>query len=183
MHFLRCLHKAQNLAGGEFMGKATSPAAYRQKANKELAVHGLVERVNGVDVNHGGSPVTRWRANKMLEPAHEAAIAYCTRIWDLIGISQSTTARYDEPSAKAHDAGDSGKRILSKMDADSDLARIKSYIPEPYWRVFENCVRFDEPTGVLGSRFTSPSKTEKTRAHTIVCFVGDIIAQRERLYS
>ena len=163
------------------MGKATNPASARQKASEALAAKGDVERVNGIDINHGGSLVTRWRANKMLEPSHEAAIAYCLRIWDLVGISQSTTARYDEPTAKGGDNGDSGKRILAKMDADTDLARIRAYIPEKHWRVFENCIRFDQPTGVLGSSMGGGTRTDKTRAHTIVCVVGDVIADRERL--
>lgn len=164
------------------MGKATNPARERRKrANDNLKAKGQVERVNGVDINHGGSPVTRWRAKGMLNAPQEAAIAYCHRIWSLVGVEQRTTAAYSERVPAAINTGESGRLLLARMEAGDDLARIKDYVPRPYWEVFENCVRFDEPAGVAGGSLGFGSRASKERAHTIVCFVADMITMKERL--
>lgn len=165
------------------MGKATMPAKARKRqgANDALKAKGGVQRVNGLDINHGGSPVTRWRSLGMLTDVHEAAIAYCWRIWQLVGTEQRTTASYGERVASSAEAGESGGLILRRMEAAGDLERIKGYIPPAQWAVFENCVRFDEPAGAAGSRLGFGSNSAKARAHQVVCNVAETISFRERL--
>lgn len=174
------------------MGKATNPSSVRKQrlgATKEARENGTVVRINGIDFNHGASPLTRWKASGELTDGHLAAIGYCQRIWALIGLEQRTTASYDERAAAATSEGESGAMILRRCEARDDLARIAGgivrgeyqhgYIPKPYWEMFENCIRFDEPAGTAGSRLgrSAPS----VRALTVVQFVADMIVVKEHL--
>jgi hypothetical protein len=176
------------------MGKATDPARVRrERASIEQAANSDIERINGVDRNNAVSPIVAWRAKNMLEESHEAAIAYCFRLWDTLSKEPRTTANYGEQTSKSHEAGDSGSMILRRMEAQEDLERIygkrdeygsvvkDGYIPTKWWRIFENCVRFDEPTGHLGSKVHGGTKTARAKAHVAVCMVADVIAMREGL--
>ena len=71
------------------------------------------------------------------------------------------------------------RRTLNLIEAREDLYRIMNYTPRPYWDVFENVCRHDEPAGIAGSRLGFGSRSAQDRAHTIVCFVADVIAMRE----
>lgn len=171
------------------MGKATAPTRYR--VTKEAAQHSEVERHNGIDRVTGHAPVDRWRRDGVLSPSQEAAIAYCERIWALVGTEQRTVASYDERLDRSAD-GESGRMLLRRMDAADDLRRIAGgicgngqwrpgYIPSAYWKVFENCVRFGEPAGVLGSSLGRLHP--HVRAQVTVQFVADLIAMNEGLTS
>lgn len=164
--------------------------AERARATDEAKQHGEVERINGIDHNHGASPLTRWKSCNELTEGQLAAIAWCQKRWALIGLEQRTTASYDERTSRSSDDGESGGMILRRIEARDDLARIcggisatgdyaPGYIPRGYWSIFENCIRFDEPAGQAGSRLgrSAPS----VRALTVVKFVADIIAMKERL--
>lgn len=173
------------------MGKATNPAsARRQRASKEVRQHGDVESVNGVDYNHGASPLTRWMSSGDLEDFEMAAISWCQRLWALVGLEQRTTASYDERTAAGTTDGESGAMMLMRADARDDLKRVSGglgpdgeyragYIPKAYWEIFENCIRFDEPAGTMGSRLgrSAPS----VRALITVKLVAAFIAQQEGL--
>jgi hypothetical protein len=177
------------------MGKSTNPsdARKRQKANDTLSANSDIERINGVDRNNSVSPVVAWRAKRMLEEGHEAAIAYCFRLWDTLAKEPRTTANYGEQTDKSHDGAESGAMILRRMEAQEDLERIygkrdefgtvikDGYIPVKWWQIFENCVRFDEPTGFLGSKLHGGTKTARAKAHVTVCMVADVIAMKEGL--
>ena len=175
------------------MGKATNPAKYRHKATDEQKANGDIDTINGVDMNRNVSPVVAWRAKKMLNDSHEAAIAYCNRLWDTLAREPRTTANYGEQTDKSHEGGDSGAMILRRMEAQEDLERIygkrdeygtlakDGYIPVQWWQIFENCVRWDEPTGQLGSKLHGGTKTTRAKAHTTVCMVADIISMKEGL--
>lgn len=150
---------------------------------------------DGSRINLGGTPLTRWRANKMLEPTQEAGIAYCLRRWDLLAQEPRVTANYGEQVKGVANNNESGAMILARMEAQEDLERIcgrrdefgvlvkHGYIPAPYWAIFENCIRHDEPSGILGSKFAGATQTAKTRAHTVVVFVADMICMKEGLAS
>jgi hypothetical protein len=163
------------------MGKATNPAKARQRATAEQQAKGGISQHNGVQTNNATSPVVLWRSKKMLDDTHEAAIAYCNRIWDLLANEPRITANYGECVGPSSSEGESEGMILKRLDAREDLKRIEGYIPEKYWRIFVNCVRFDEPTGYLGSKLHGGTKTTRTRAHVTVCFVADVICMREGL--
>lgn len=174
------------------MGKATEPAKYRHRANEEQKANNEIVSINGVDNNRSVSPLIAWRAKGMMEQSHEAAISYCFRLWDILTTEPRTTSSYDEPTAKGHHGGESGRMILTRMEANDDLKRIsghadedgnyrEGYIPRKYWHVFENTIRFDEPTGIIGSKYYGGTKTARTRAHVTVCFVADLICDREGL--
>ena len=155
--------------------------------HSEFVQEGMAKR------NIGGTPLTRWKANKMLEDTQLAGIAYAIRIWDTLSKEPRTTANYGENVGGNSSDFESGRMLMARMEAQEDLERIigkrdefgviikKGYIPPSYWAVFENCIRYDEPTGFRGSKFGSPTQTAKTKAHTVVCFVADTICWKEGL--
>ena len=120
----------------------------------------------------------RWIAAGKLSETQSLAIQTCYRLWALVGLEQRTTAAYGERIAGSNETSDHRNAML--IEAREDLHRIQDYIPGGYWTVFENVCRFDEPAGVAGSRMGSTRGAED-RAHTIVCFVADLIAMHERL--
>ena len=128
-------------------------------------------------LNRGGTPVARWLATGKLSDTQHIAIQHCLRLWDMVGINQRTTASYGErvPASFTMDE----RRTLNLIEAREDLYRIMNYTPRPYWDVFENVCRHDEPAGIAGSRLGFGSRSAQDRAHTIVCFVADLIAMRE----
>ena len=132
-----------------------------------------------VKLNHGGSPVMRWHRAKRLTDSQLLAINHCVRLWAIAGLNPRVTGHYGERIP----AGDyeSERRVNSYIEAKADLRRIERYIPPAYFSVFENVCRFDEPAGVAGSRLGFGERSGQDRAHTIVCFVADIIAMKENL--
>lgn len=137
-------------------------------------------RVAQVKVNHGGTPLTRWKAARSLTDTQQTAIDTCIRLWGIVGLEQRTTANYGE---RIPGGGNEECRAAVYLDAKADLAKIEGYFEklEPYWNVFVNCIRFDEPAGVAGSRLGFSNRSAETRALQIVCFVADIIASKEGL--
>lgn len=137
-------------------------------------------RVAQVKINRGGTPLTRWKAAGSLSDTQQAAIDICLRLWAITGLEQRTTANYGE---RIPGGGNEECRAAVYLDAKDDLAKIEGYFErlEPYWNVFVNCIRFDEPAGVAGSRLGFSTRSAETRAHQIVCFVADIIASKEGL--
>lgn len=129
-------------------------------------------------INRGGTPVARWASEGRLTDGQQRGIAHTLYLWRLAGLKQRTTANYGE---RIPGAADSERRCTNEIEARDDLHRIKGYIPTPYWNVFENVVRFDEPAGVAGSKLGMGSRSAADRAHQIVCFVADLIVMQERL--
>lgn len=170
------------------MGKATNPAKARHKAIEDA---GGVERLyHGTRLNHRASPLSRWKLAGQLTDAHLCAIAWCQKRWALIGHDSLTTAGYGERTSRSTADGESGATAIARMEARDDLKRVAGgiglsgqyepgYIPRPYWAIFENCIRFDEPAGVIGSSLGASAPS--ARALTVVQFVADIIVMKEGL--
>lgn len=131
-------------------------------------------------VNRGGTPVMRWLASGKLSETQGIAIQTCYRLWDIVGIKQAVTASYGQ---RIIGTGSEEHRAAMWLDARDDLARIEGYFDglKSYWGVFENVCRFDEPAGVSGSRLGFGNRSAEDRAHQVVCFVADIIADKEGL--
>src|SRR3546814_13863348 len=102
--------------------------------------------------------------------------------WGLLCKEASRTASYDERTSKGTGDGESGGMSRARMEARGDMQRVcggvgvsgeyePGYIPSAYWRVCENCIRFEEPAGVIGSNLgrSAPSARALTvaigRAH------------------
>lgn len=132
-------------------------------------------------VNRGGDPVSRWEAARKLEPAQMLAITLLRELWDRAGIKQRVTANYGE---MIHGGSDTEHAAHRQIQARHDLHRIRDYFPAPidgYFDVFENVVRHDWPAGVACAGDGRSEKAAQARALTIVQFVADIIAMKERL--
>lgn len=123
-------------------------------------------------------PVERWHRAKRLSDSQMLAIALLRRLWRLAGLSQKVTATYGE---RTPGFGNVEARAHSEIEARKDLHRIQGYIPRTYWDVWENVVRHGEPAGVVGSRLGFGDRSGDVRAHTIVCFVADVICMKEKL--
>lgn len=127
-------------------------------------------------INRGGTPLARWKKAGLLSETQEAAILHCTRLWQLTDTSSRLVANLDRTIF-----GAPGNGNMAEIEARNDLHRIKSGFPLPYWSIFENVCRFDEPAGVAGSKLAEDDVTRRTMARAIVCMVADMIYLRERL--
>lgn len=157
------------------------PRTPRVMPPDELAQHGRVEQINGVVINYGGSPLRRWIGQGVLSDTQRLAIDHCLRLWDWAGIPMApVTAGYGERIGG--DMEDPEHVANRKIDAADDLKRVSGYVPTAYWRVFENCIRYDMPAGVLTSDAVDwNDRTAPTKALTIVQFVADVICMNEKL--
>lgn len=154
-------------------------AAYQDNAplvNPHAAQHGAYVRNLRHIENQAVDVVERWKAADVLTPSQQIAITYCYTQWDAIGTSGSLVANLDRTVFGC--PGDGHPR---EIDARENLARIKGYIPDKYFSVFENVCRFNEPAGVAGSRLGVPTQKQDYTARLIVQFVADIIFMKERL--
>ena len=126
--------------------------------------------------NH--DPVARWIASGRLTESQQLAIGYVCRLWDIAGLERAVTAKYGMVIAGA---GCADLRAAVEIDARNDLHRVQDYVPKTYWHVFEAVCRWGEPAGVVGSTLGFGGRAGQERAHTIVCFVADVISMKERL--
>lgn len=127
--------------------------------------------------NH--DPVARWISSQRLTEGQQAAIRYVGRLWSLITLSAPLTANYGVFVGGG--CGCSELRAANEIEAREDLHRIRGYVPPAYWQVFENVCRWGEQAGVAGGALGYGPRSAADRAHTIVCFVADLIAMKERL--
>lgn len=129
-------------------------------------------------VNRGGTPICRWEAAGKLTMTQLAVIAWCQRLWRLAGSNQRVTANYGE---RIIGSGNAEGRAANELQAREDLHRIQDYVPHAYWDVFENICRHSMAAGEAGVGPGYTGKAAQNRAHTIICFVADIVAMREGL--
>lgn len=132
-------------------------------------------------VNRGGDAVARWDKAEKLSEGHRRAIRHMRHLWHLAGCERAVTASYGE---RLPTTGDGEAFNLAEIDARRDLHRIRDYFPGVairYFQVFENVVRFSMPAGDAGRMLRGSERDAKHAAYLAVCFVGDIISERERL--
>ncbi|MFN3424880.1 MAG: hypothetical protein ACK40C_09275 [Novosphingobium meiothermophilum] len=130
--------------------------------------------------NTGHDPVTRWTNAGKIDARQRAAIDTVRRLWDIVGVRQRVTGCYGETFRVTGCVEMHANLVL---DATRDLERIKGYFLglRQWWQVFENVCRFGEPAGSTGIALGYAPKTAQIRALTIVQFIADIIADRERI--
>lgn len=148
---------------------------------KEFVTHVESNTKTQTIVNRGGSALDRWYRDNKLSVTQGAAIHLCLRLWRLAGRNDRVTALYGERTAGSCDAE---HNATAKIEAREDLHRIQDYFPGPlqtYWSVFENICRHDMRADLAGAVLSKSQRTADARAHTVVCFVADIIADKERL--
>lgn len=153
-----------------------------QKANGNYErtdfIHADTARRVTAFVNRGGTPYARWKAEDKLTDNQRVAIDHVIRLWALAGTEQRITANYGE---RIPGSGNAEHRAINEIEARQDLHRIREYIPAKYFDCFENCIRWDEPAGIAGSKLGFGGRSACDRAHQVVCFVADIIFEKERL--
>lgn len=142
----------------------------------EMRNKGTYEGERRIVNNH--DPVQRWITSGKLTESQQHAIGYVRRLWEIAGLERSVTANYGHV---ASGGGCAERRAAIEIDAREDLHRIQDYVPAQYWSVWELVCRFGEPAGVAGSTMGAGGKSAQARSHTIVCFVADIVAMKERL--
>ena len=147
----------------------------------EFVTHVETNTKTDVRINRGGDAVARWDAARKLSEAHTRAIRHMRHLWHLAGCERAVTASYGE---RLPTTGDGEGHNLAEIDARRDLHRIRDYFPGVairYFQVFENVVRFSMPAGDAGRMLRGSERDAKHAAYLAVCFVGDIIASKERL--
>lgn len=138
-------------------------------------------RVAQVKINRGGTPIARWKRESLLTDNQCVAIDHCINLWARSGYRQKLTAEYGE---RIGGMGSAEYMSASAIDARKSLHKIIDYFPGPlrtYFGVFENICRFDMPAGVAGGELSRSHRTADARAHQVVCFVADIIFEKEKL--
>lgn len=157
----------EQLANGKYARRFVNHV----ESNTEAMVH--------VSRHH---PVERWKAADRLEAHQVAAIELCQSLWNIAGLPIRVTASYGE---RIPVTGSSERLSNEQIDARNRLYRIRDYFAglDKWWDVFENVCRFGESAGVAGTSLSQggSNRAAEERAHTVVCFVADIIAQNERL--
>lgn len=146
------------------------------EVNQFAAKHGDYETNLRFIVNRGGTPLARWQKAGLISDTQQAAIQHCIRLWELTSASGRLVANLDRTVF-----GCPGDGNLAEIEARDDLHRIRTGFPAPYWSIFENVCRFDEPAGMAGSKLAEDDVTRRTMARAIVCMVADMIYMRERL--
>jgi hypothetical protein len=133
-----------------------------------------------VVTNH--DPVARWEDAGRLTKTQAAVIWMCRRLWQLAGLNPRVTANYGERIIGASSGVE--VRALNQLEAREDLHRIQDYFPGPtqaYFRVFENVCRWGMAAGTAGAELGFGTRSAQERAHTVVCFVADVIATHEHI--
>lgn len=138
--------------------------------------HGIYARNLRFVQNNGCSTVKRWETAGLMTPSQLAAIAHMIRLWATAFETKGLVVDLERVRG-----GQSSGDGLAQQEAIDDLKRIESHFPHAYWSVFENVVRHDEPGGYSGSRLAERSRGGSKRVLTIVQFIADVIAERERL--
>jgi hypothetical protein len=126
--------------------------------------------------NRGGTAIDRWEANGLVSETQLAAIAHMQRLWRIVDAGPRLVTNLDQTIF-----GCAGEGNLAEIEARSDLQRISGGFPSPYWNVFENVARFDEPAGTAGSRLANFSRSSAEAARLVVCLIADTLYLRERL--
>ena len=158
------------------LATAVDRVANDEQVNPYARQHGdYVREGNKASINRGGTPVARWRAAHLLSETQIAAIEYCWKLWDRAGRQNGLVMDLLRVVGQQPSSG------WAQQDALDQLARMKGYVPEPYFDIFENVCRFDEPAGVAGSKISTNTRSAQEAARICVCFVADTIAMKERL--
>ena len=159
----------QTLIDRQVVDENTAPLV-----NRFAEQHGDYSRNLRFVVNRYSSTVARWQSMGSLTDSQLAGINHCQNLWAKLG-SQSVVVDFNKVRGQPHTDG------LTQHEALAEIHRISKGYPDKYWSVFENVCRFDEPAGVAGSRLANTKPRAETAARTIVCFIADMIATRERL--
>jgi len=144
----------------------------------EMRAKGTYQGERRIVNNH--DPVARWIATNRLEPHQIAVIERCRTLWERSGVKQHVTASYGQ---RIPSTGSAELRTAREIEARKDLRRIMGYFAGlmRWWDVFENVCRFGMNAGVAGSELGFGTRGGADRAHTVVCFVADKIAEQERM--
>lgn len=171
------------------MGKATkirgrdegvkpTPEQFAQGGYKRAMVAHVESATYAMAHISAHDPVERWNRDGRLSDTQNAAIALLRRLWAILEVPQKLTASYGE---RIMSSGAVELRAMQEIEAREDLHRIQDYVPGRYWSVFENVCRHGMASGQAGEALGYGSRSAKDRAHTVVCFVCDVIAMKERL--
>lgn len=125
------------------------------------------------------SPVERWKRDGRLSDSQIAAIALCERLWAVSGLRQKLTATYGE---RLPMSVNNEWLAVHEIQARRDLERIEGHCIPWQWEIWENTVRWGEPSGTVGASLGfNGSKAARAAVLMVIWTVADIIAKEERL--
>jgi hypothetical protein len=115
----------------------------------------------------------RWLAEggPGFEEPQRRAIEHCRSLWHRAATEGRLVANLDRVR------GSSGGDGWTQHEALSELATFKARLPLHSWDVFENVVRWDEPAGAAGSKYSNNPHQAIAHAKASVGFVLSMIAQ------
>lgn len=163
-------------------GKVNPFASQHGQYVERFLTHGEENVRAKVAINRGGTPVCRWEAAGKLSQTQLLAIGHMAALWAAVEAPAAVTARYGAHSAKG--TGSAEMAAARIIEAREDLNRAKDYFVGPlkaYFDVFEDVVRYGIAAGTAAAADGYSDRSAQERACTIVQFVADIIAMKERL--
>ena len=113
--------------------------------------------------------VERWKRTALLDERQMVAINHCQTLWSRMGGGRGLTVDLDRV------AGLPGGQGYAQQEAFAMMADYQKRIPNDYWQVFENVCRWDEPGGVVGSRWANDTGRASQSALICVRFIADLI--------
>jgi hypothetical protein len=159
----------------------------------EAEQHGKYVSHGKGKVNLAVSQLEQWKHKSLLNEVQLAGIYYCLRIWQALPPPPQCTGAYGERIGGGSGSYESDGAILRYLEAQQDLKRISGGIGKSgeweegyiflkhYWDVFENILRFDMSIKEASLRMGYSESAGAARCLTIVCYVAEMIADRERL--
>jgi hypothetical protein len=137
-------------------------------------IHADTARRATVHINRDSAILERWIAEGAagFEKGPVQAIRDCQFFWHRLG-GPRLTAHYGERMPRGGPSDG-----VNQADALIELRTRAELVPAPYWQVFENVARWNEPAGVAGSRFANNTAQSIAAAKAIVGLVAGVIALR-----
>lgn len=160
----------------KFTDQRAAQDAQQPVVNEFAAQHGDYDRHLRFIKNRGGTALDRWVRDGHLSESQQAAIKHCQNLWQRIDCGPRLVSNLDRTIFGCH-----GNGHPREIEARDDIHRIKSGFPLPFWDIFENVCRHDEPAGVAGSRLANDSRSASAAARTVVALIAETIYMRERL--
>lgn len=167
------------------MGKATKTQDPQKRVRKattpEMRQHGdyrpdfakVGGKLDPVVINRGGTVIERWMHLGGWDEPQRRAVAACLMLWARIDRTETPLSAVGTPQGLWMGQGE--------QDARDRLEDYRRSIPEPYWRVWENVIRWDMPAGQAGTHLETTDRSARQAAKTVCQFVASIIAMREGL--
>lgn len=155
--------------------QTASPEAKRHGRYRKTTVYvfpsdGSPESGNfKVEKNYATSVIDDWlnQDEPIFEPHEVQMICLCKHLWDNLGLIDMRLYNRGH-SSYGRLMTLSGRDDYKHMRALNRLSTMKKRVSSRDWSIFENVIRWDEPTGFPGSKYSSASAAALSRTQSVI---------------